>query len=118
VVFAGSPVAPTPEISRPAPPQAVAGVSVGPKVSTSEIRDAVQAAARYPRLARSQGIEGTVTVRFRLVNGRAAGASIHQSAGDPLLDEAALQAVAAARFPPTQEERWVRVPVVFGLDMP
>jgi TonB family protein len=81
-------------------------------VDSEAIRGAIAGVIRYPRIARRQGIEGRVVVRFRVVDGRAEGLQVVESAG-AILDEAALQAV--MRAGPFKGEGWVRVPVDFLL---
>jgi len=78
------------------------------------IRDAIQAKIQYPRVARAQGIKGTVIVRFRVgEGGMPQDISIFQSAGD-ILDEAVRRAVERAA-PFSTGAGWVRVPVEFAL---
>jgi protein TonB len=95
----------------------VAAPAPGPASSAPDpvaIRAAIAGVVRYPRLARSQGLEGQVTVRFHIEpSGSASDLQIMASAGT-LLDEAARDAVLRAapyRSPPG----WVRVPVIFSL---
>ena len=80
-------------------------------------------ARRYPKSASRQGIQGTVNVRFTVsVDGSVSGVSIARSAGSPILDEAALQAVnRAAPFPkiPVEAGRssWrFNIPLEFRVD--
>src|SRR5262249_4781697 len=113
--------------SAPAnPPPAASGVggpiprapdiapSPSPTPDPTVIHAAIAAAIRYPRLARSQGLEGRVIVRFRIEpSGAPADVSIVSSAG-ALLDAAAREAVERAA-PYHSAPGWVRVPVDFSL---
>ena len=84
----------------------------------SEVKSAVEASLHYPRKVRMFRIEGTAVVQF-IVNprGRLTELRIFKSAGHPMLDKAALRAVADA------ESRWsqpkgtvrLRVPIQFQL---
>jgi TonB family protein len=75
------------------------------------IRAAIERVVVYPRLARRQGIEGTVVVRFRVEDGgMPAELSVVQSVAG--LDEAAVAAVRKAA-PFRSGPGWVRVPIVF-----
>ncbi|HKA87405.1 MAG TPA: TonB family protein [Haliangiales bacterium] len=88
-----------------------------PPVDADAIRAAIQARVQYPRLARSQGLEGTVVVRFRLGPGGAPEEITIVASAGALLDEAARRAVErAAPFPPGAG--WVRVPIEFALRPP
>ncbi len=88
-----------------------------PAVDPDAIRAAIQARVQYPRLARSQGLEGTVVVRFRLGAGGAPEDLSIVASGGELLDEAARRAVEkAAPFP--AGAGWVRVPIEFALRPP
>jgi protein TonB len=85
-----------------------------PAPDSSAIRSAIAASIHYPRLARTQGLQGTALVRFHIdAQGQPTGIAILTSAGT-LLDAAARDAVLRAapyRSPPG----WVRVPVIFSL---
>ncbi|MFN3786412.1 MAG: energy transducer TonB [Thiothrix sp.] len=76
----------------------------------------------YPRLAQEAGIEGTVIVRVRVsASGNASDASVYQSSGNSLLDNAALKAVRDWAFVSATRngqniESIVQVPVHFKLD--
>ena len=91
-----------------------AGTGTGTDAIDPEaIRGAIQARIQYPRVARAQGIAGTVVVRFRVGPGGAPeDLTIVQSAGD-ILDDAARRAV--ERAAPFAGGGWVRVPVEFAL---
>ncbi len=81
------------------------------------IRAAISSVVSYPRLARSEGLEGRVVVRFRIdETGTPRDLSVVQSAGS-LLDGAAREAVARAA-PFLSPPGWVRVPVDFSLQPP
>jgi protein TonB len=76
---------------------------------------------RYPEAARAAGAEGTVIVKaYVLASGEVAAAEIARSAGHPLLDRAALDAIRVAQFVPARRGDtpipfWVEVPVQFRL---
>jgi periplasmic protein TonB len=85
-----------------------------PAPDAPHVRAAIQSAIHYPRLAREQGIHGTVHIRFRIdASGMPRELSIVVSAG-PLLDDAAREAVRRAA-PFQSAPGWVRVPVDFSL---
>jgi TonB family protein len=67
----------------------------------SQIRDRIEGAKRYPRLAMHRGIEGLAAVRFQLAkDGNLAHIELTESTGSSLLDKAALETVQrAAPFP-------------------
>ncbi len=75
----------------------------------------------YPRLARQRGWEGLVALRVRIsAAGEVEDASVEQSSGHGVLDQAALAAVKTWRFRPAQEGRRAvagvaRVPIEFRL---
>ena len=75
----------------------------------------LEAAKRYPRMARKMGIEGTAVVRFRLrPEGRVEAVEIVDSSGSEILDKASLETVhAAAPFP--YKAGWLRVGIVFKI---
>ena len=78
------------------------------------VREAVGRVVKYPRLARSQELEGRVVIRFRIdEHGMPQDVAIAASAGS-LLDDAARAAVVAAA-PFASPPGWVRVPVDFSL---
>lgn len=76
----------------------------------------------YPASARRRGIEGTSTVEARVgPGGDAREVKLAASAGDAVLDQAAIEAVRGWRFIPARRgeeavEAWVRIPLVFRLD--
>lgn len=81
----------------------------------AQIRQRIEAAKRYPEAARREGIEGIVTVRFRLrADGGVERAEVVSSSGSRALDEASLETVhRAAPFPPVRG--WIRVPFDYNL---
>jgi protein TonB len=76
----------------------------------------------YPRRARRDGIEGTVTLKVLVTAAGTPGeVKIEVSSGSESLDRAALNAVRAWQFVPARRaeeavDAWVRVPVVFRLE--
>lgn len=76
----------------------------------------------YPLSARRRGSEGTVTIDVRVgATGEAKELKLVTSAGDTVLDLAALDAVRGWRFVPAHRgeqaiEAWVRIPLVFRLN--
>jgi TonB family protein len=75
----------------------------------------IEAAKRYPRMARKMGIEGTAIVRFKLrPEGQVEAVEIVDSSGSEILDKASLETVrAAAPFP--YKEGWLKVGIVFKI---
>jgi TonB family protein len=75
----------------------------------------IEAAKRYPRMARKMGIEGTAVVRFKLKpEGRVEAVEIVDSSGSEILDKASLETVhAAAPFP--YKAGWLKVGIVFKI---
>ncbi len=77
---------------------------------------------RYPERARATGVEGTVIVKVHvLATGKVAAAEIVRSAGNPLLDRAAIDSILTAQFTPARRGDvpvpvWVEVPVEFKLE--
>jgi periplasmic protein TonB len=76
---------------------------------------------RYPDSARRQGITGTTTLLFEVLeNGRVGEIRIEHSAGHPDLDQAAVEAIKKWRFEPARRGHqavavWLRMPVKFVL---
>jgi TonB family protein len=76
---------------------------------------------RYPDSARRQGITGTTTLLFEVLeNGRVGEIQIESSAGHPDLDQAAADAIKKWRFEPARRGNqavgvWLRIPVKFVL---
>ena len=66
----------------------------------ARIRDAVQAAVRYPAAARMMGVTGRARVRLDYQNGVVDDPSLAQSSGAPMLDHAAISAAQGAHYPP------------------
>jgi len=81
----------------------------------SSILRKLEAAKRYPRIARKMGIEGTAVIRFKLrPEGQVEAAEIVDSSGSEILDKASLETVrAAAPFP--YKEGWLKVGIVFKI---
>jgi TonB family protein len=83
--------------------------------------DAFKASVVYPEEARKQDIEGTVLIHV-LIGTDGAPLKYHVlQAAEPLLVEASLTAIKAARFTPAKLEGkailcWVTIPVAFKLD--
>jgi TonB family protein len=76
----------------------------------------LRSATRYPFDARARGVEGTVTVRFRLgPRGEVEGVDLLRASGDRALDNAALEAVRRGAPYPAQALT-VEAPIVFDLD--
>jgi protein TonB len=78
----------------------------------ARIRDAVQAAVRYPAAARMMRISGRARVQLDYRSGGVESPMLAQSSGAPLLDEAALAAARGARYPmapPAIEGRLLRL---------
>ena len=81
-----------------------------------EIQRRIQAALRYPPLARSREVEGLARLRFDIAHdGSVHDVMVHASSGRPSLDRAALAAVDAAAPLPWVYGR-IEVPVVFALE--
>jgi protein TonB len=85
-----------------------------PSVDAALVQRRVQAAVRYPREARQQGLEGTVVVRARLSADGVVDELHVVGSVDPLLDDEAAAAVRRAA-PFGTGPGWVRIPVVFRL---
>ena len=81
-----------------------------------------QTTPHYPESARREGAEGVVTLRFEvLTSGKVGTVQVHRSAGRPVLDRAALEAVKTWLFEPARRGKeavaeWVIVPVRFELN--
>ena len=75
----------------------------------------LEAAKRYPRMARKMGIEGTAVVRFKLKpEGGVEAVEIVDSSGSEILDTASLETVhTAAPFP--YKDGWLKVGIVFKI---
>jgi len=80
-----------------------------------EIMRRIEAAKRYPRLARKMGIEGRTTVRFRLApSGEVRSVELLESSGSEVLDRASLETVHRAA-PLPFKDGWLRVVIVFKM---
>jgi protein TonB len=85
------------------PPQAApAASSAEAGAYQGEVLGRIAAQKRYPEAARERAPQGVAIVRFSIAaSGQLAGASLSQSAGDPLLDAEAVATVRrASPFPP------------------
>lgn len=75
----------------------------------------IEAAKRYPRVARKMGIEGKAVVRFKLKpQGQVEAVEIVESSGSEILDQASLQTVRDAA-PLPYKEGWLKVGIVFKI---
>ncbi len=75
----------------------------------------IEAAKRYPRVARKMGIEGKAVVRFKLKpQGQVETVEIVESSGSEILDQASLQTVRDAA-PLPYKEGWLKVGIVFKI---
>jgi protein TonB len=110
-----------PPPAGPAPdPRAVDLVPEGPSAQErlAEIARRVQAAARYPELARLREAEGEALVAFEIdARGRPLDLRTERSSGHGALDRAALEAVERAAPLPWVFGR-IEVPVAFALRDP
>jgi TonB family protein len=81
------------------------------------IHEAVQALAVMPAAARRQHREGRAEVRFSYLDGAVAEVALAQSSQSRLLDDAALTAVARARYPtPPAPLRGHKLPMVLWIE--
>jgi len=105
--------------AQPAGPHApVDAAPSGPSLDArlAEIQRLIQQALVYPPIERKRGAAGEALVAFHIDGaGRAASIELARSTGYPLLDRAALRAVAAAGPLPYVYGR-LEVPVRFQLD--
>lgn len=101
------------------PGKAMASLVPGPDYSSwlKAIRDKIEGAKVYPRMARHQELEGKTTLRFRVTSqGQVEKIEIVESSGFFLLDDAAISAVRrAAPFP--YVPGWLVLPILFKLNM-
>jgi TonB family protein len=75
----------------------------------------IEAAKRYPKMARKMGIEGTAVVRFKLrPEGQVKAVEIIESSGSQILDKASLETVRDAAPLPCKEG-WLKVGIVFKI---
>ena len=81
-------------------PQTVQGNEASRQSVRAALYSALQARFRYPRRARARGWEGTVVVSLRLMpDGALANVQLADSCGIPLLDRAAVRALARLQVP-------------------
>ena len=77
------------------------------------IRAALERAKTYPRLAREQGIEGVVYVRFKVLpSGDVGRVEITKSSGSDILDSATIQTVYRSA-PLPRVSGWIDVPISY-----
>lgn len=89
---------PLPPVPKPPPvPDTAPAVS---DVFKETVREAVQAAVRYPYAAREGHITGKAQVSFTYLDGSVANPKILVSSGYSMLDRAAIAAVEDAAYPP------------------
>lgn len=75
----------------------------------------IEAAKRYPKAARTMGVEGTVVVRFKLEpSGQVEEVEVAESSGSRILDRASLETVRDAS-PLPYKEGWLKVGIVFKI---
>lgn len=75
----------------------------------------IEAAKKYPRIARKMGTEGKTTVRFKLrSNGEIDEIQILESSGSEILDQTSLQTVRDAA-PLPYKEGWLKVGILFKM---
>ncbi len=81
-----------------------------------------QTTPHYPEAARREGVEGTVTLRFEVLeNGKVGSVQVQQSAGRADMDRAAVEAIRTWLFEPARRGKeavavWVTLPVRFELN--
>ncbi len=102
-VVAPAPVARAVPRATPVAP-AVIRMSDLPPSFIGAVRVAVQGAAQYPAAAAIETAAGTAHVEFLFRDGKITAAHVVQSTGNSFLDEAAVQAVLRAHYPPTPRE--------------
>lgn len=121
-----STVTQTPKTDLPSTPQkTVSRIPVvkkaSPKIRKAYPKNEGNPPPKYPTLARRRGWEGTVQLLVLVLeDGRVGDISVAKSSGHPLLDDAALEAVARYQFVPGQQgaktvSMEVQVPVHFRL---
>ncbi len=75
----------------------------------------IEAAKRYPRMARKMGIEGTAVVRFKLRSeGQVEAVEIMESSGSEILDKASIETVRDAA-PLPYKDGWLKVGIAFKI---
>lgn len=89
---------PTPAAPAPTPKQETGPVRLSSSVITSKVID--KPAPPYPPIAKAAGVEGAVAVQI-LVDEQGRVISAKATSGNPLLQQAAVQAAYRARFTPT-----------------
>jgi protein TonB len=103
------------------PPTTALAVPGDGITQTAIPRGGYQVRPSYPGSARRLGLQGTTTLRVHVaVDGRVAEVAVHESAGHPDLDHAAVDAVRRWRFEPARRgvipvAMWVLLPVEFRL---
>ncbi len=94
------------------------GTVDGRNAVLAEIRGKIERAKRYPELARTAGISGSVLVSFRIGDsGRAENVTVKQGSGSALLDDEAKATLSRAQpFPAYPEglEVWIKFEPVSG----
>ncbi|CAB3762130.1 TonB family protein [Paraburkholderia humisilvae] len=80
-------------------PQATRSDAKPSAIFQARLRDAVQAAVRYPSAARIMRLSGHVRLGFMYQDGAISNPHVVQSAGQKMLDDAALAALNDASFP-------------------
>ena len=115
---------PTPPSPGPTAQATAASPAPAPPVRTSASEASYASTNRtppYPRLALSNGDEGTVILRVLVTTeGTAGTVEIKSSSGHPLLDESARKTVLTWRFKPATVDgkpvaEWYQVPIPFKL---
>jgi periplasmic protein TonB len=85
--------------SPPPPPPPTSGQVDKELEFSARVKVAIQAAVSYPLAARQMGYKGKATVEFIFRDGGVSQTQVVQSSGLSMIDNAALAAVSAARFP-------------------
>ncbi len=113
---AGQPASATSVASAPSGESAA-----GPITRSARPQGGYQVRPSYPSTALRQGIQGTTLLKVHvLVDGRVGDVLVHQTAGHPDLDQAAIEAVRRWRFEPARRgsdpvAMWVLLPVEFQI---
>jgi protein TonB len=87
----------------PPPPLPAAGPSDKELEFAARVKAAIQAAVVYPMAAKQMGFRGKAVVEFMYRDGAVMQIRVVQSSGMVMIDNAALAAVSAARFPTPPE---------------
>lgn len=112
-VAAAEPVAPAIAVPAPAIPSSQAMADDTPRIV---VGNAGFPRPAYPYTARARRQEGTVVLAMDIVNGAVVGASVLDSSGYPLLDQAAVHCVRSRwRFPATITASMTQ-PIQFSLN--